>query len=275
MRSFLIRGVSALAIVAALASTNRAMADVTLNTTSANLPNYSTNYYTNATIAGFTSDAAVTAFMTANGGTLASFTAATGAPAVGPYSSVIVTAPSGFPIPPWMANGPSSSWYGPTTNGASTAALAPFVNTGAGFSPSTSSPQGFFAYTINFGLAGLPAIMSGLKWSSDNQGVAIYLNGKNEGDTAPGDFTAFTPFSLNPGDFNVGANSLTFVVFNEEYKPPHFSPTGIRIEGSIVATAVPEPATVAMAVSVVPMLLIGAWVHRRRSTVRPDETASL
>jgi hypothetical protein len=173
-----------------------------------------------------------------------------------------------------MSNGPNSSWYGPTNNGASTAALAPFVNTPT-FDPASSSPQGFFAYTINFTLGGLPAILSGLKWTSDNQGVAIYLNGKNEGDTTSGDFTTFTSFGLNQADFNVGANSLTFVVFNEEFVPGHASPTGIRIEGSIVATAVPEPATVAMAVSVVPMLLIGAWVHRRRSTVRPDETASL
>jgi hypothetical protein len=252
-------------LAAAIASATMALflsgqevrADVVLNTPDT----YSGAYYQNAAILGWTSNAQVTAFMAANGGSLASFQAATNAP----VAFAPVTVVPGFPIPPWMPNGPNSSWIGPTANGsADGTALAPFVNTAGGFTTAQSSPQGFLAYTTTFTLGAPPTSVSGLQWTSDNQGVAIYLNGKNEGDTNPGDFTAFTPFTLNPADFVVGTNTLTFVVFNEEFPGPHASPSGVRIEGRLV-TAIPEPGMATLAVvGALPMLGF-YWARRRRA----------
>jgi len=243
-------------------SSQEVRADVVLNTPGA----YAGSYFENAAILGWTTNAQVSAFMAANGGSLASFTAATG-PAASTFAPVTVV--PGFPIPPWMPNGPNSSWIGPTSNGAAGAAgvppLAPFVNTAGGFSPTVSSPQGFFAYSTSFTLGALPPTsVSGLQWTSDNQGVAIYLNGKNEGDTTTGDFTTFTPFTLNTADFVAGVNTLTFVVFNEEFPGPHASPTGIRIEGTLV-TGIPEPGMMTLAVvGALPMLGL-YWARRRRA----------
>jgi len=239
-----------------------AKADVVLNTPGT----YAGSYFENAAILGWTTNAQVTAFMAANGGSLASFTAAAGGAPASTFAPVVVVPP--FPIPPWMANGPNSSWIGPTSNGAAGGAGVPplggFVNTGAGYSSVSSAPQGFFAYTTAFTLGAPPTSTVGLQWTSDNQGVAIYLNGKNEGDVNPGDFTAFTPFTLNTADFVTGANTLTFVVYNEEFGGAHASPTGIRIEGTIV-TAVSEPGMMTLAaVGALPILGL-YWARRRRA----------
>jgi hypothetical protein len=260
-RPIALAGALALATMALFMTSQAANADVVLNTPDA----YTGSYFENAAILGWTTNAQVTAFMAANGGSLASFTTATG-PAASTFAPVVVV--PGFPIPPWLANSASSSWIGPSANGAADAAgvppLAPFVNTGAGYSSADSSPQGFFAYTTTFNLGAPPTSTVGLKWTSDNQGVAIYLNGKNEGDVNPGDFTAFTPFTLNSADFVTGLNSLTFVVYNEEFGGAHASPTGIRIEGTIV-TAVPEPGMMTLAaVGALPILGL-YWARRRRA----------
>jgi hypothetical protein len=259
---------SPLSLAAAVASVavflclgpHQVMADYVLNTGSAS---YTAGYFENPTILGWTNNAQVRAFMAANGATFGSFTAATG-PVASNFSPVTVG--PGFPIGAWFANGPNSSWIGPTANGAAgavgtPATLASFVNTGAGYDPATSSPQGFFAYTTTFALSGPPTSLTGLQWASDNQGVAIYLNGKNEGFVNPGDFTKFTPFGLNTADFVVGTNSLTFVVFNEEFGSAHFSPTGVRIEGII---GIPEPWSLTLAASALPIFGL-VWARRRRA----------
>jgi len=261
-RPFALAAAFAAAAMALVLSSNAATAQtVNLSTPGT----YTGEFYQTPTIFGWTTNAQVSAFMAANGGTLASFTAAAGG---GSSAFAPVTVVPPFPIPPWMANGPNSSWIGPTSNGAAggagTPPLAGFVNTGAGFSPTTSSPQGFFTYTETFTLNSLPVSTSGLQWTSDNQGVAIYLNGKNEGDTNSGDFTTFTPFNLT--DFVVGVNTITFAVFNEEFpNPAHLSPSGIRIEGII--TTVPEPGMMALAaVGALPVLGIALARRRRRAS---------
>ena len=251
--------VASVAVVLSLGP-HKAMADYVLNSGSAT---YTAGYYENAAILGWTNNAQVSAFMAANGATFSSFTAATG-PIASNFSPVIVG--PAFPIGFWFPNGPNSSWIGPTANGAAgavgtPATLASFVNTGAGFDPATSSPQGFFAYTTSFVLSGPPTSLTGLQWASDNQGVAIYLNGKNEGFVNAGDFSKFTSFGLNPADFVVGMNSLTFVVFNEEFGGAHLSPTGVRIEGII---GIPEPWSLTLAASALPVFGL-VWARRRRA----------
>jgi hypothetical protein len=250
----------ALAAIVLSVGPNQAMADYVLNTGTAT---YAGGYYENPAILGWTNTAQASAFVAANGATFSSFTAATG-PIASTYTPVTVN--TGLPISAWFPNGPNSSWIGPTANGAAglvgmPATLGSFVNTGAGFDAGTSAPQGFFAYTTSFVLTGAPTSLTGLQWSSDNQGVAIYLNGKNEGFTNAGDFTKFSPFGLNTADFVVGTNSLTFVVFNEEFSGAHQSPTGIRIEGTI---GVPEPWSLTVAASGLPVFGL-YWVRRRRA----------
>lgn len=178
-------------------------------------------------------------------------------------STVVV--PNGtFPIPPWMPDTPASAWIAPTTNGGSAGTtLAPFVDTAAGFSPTQSSPQGLYYYSTTFNLASTAVAFSGLGWASDNQGVQIYLNGHAEGDTNSGDFTKFTSFSLNTADLVTGVNTLTFVTFNEEFNPAHFSPTGLDVQGSL--HSIPEPGVMTLAaVAALPILGLG-WARRRRT----------
>lgn len=252
-RPFALAAAFAAAAMALVLSSNAATAQtVNLSTPGT----YTGEFYQTPTIFGWTTNPQVTAFM-APLTTLTAFQAAAGGGSAA-FTPVTVVPP--FPIPPWMANGPNSSWIGPTSNGGSAGTLlAPFVNTAGGFLPASSSPQGFLTYTETFTLNSLPVSTSGLQWTSDNQGVAIYLNNKSEGDTNGGDFTTFTPFNLS--DFVVGLNTITFVVFNEEFAPTHLSPSGIRIEGII--TTVPEPGMMALA-SVGALPFVGVALARRR-----------
>jgi hypothetical protein len=127
-----------------------------------------------------------------------------------------------------------------------------------------SAPQGFYYYTTTFSLpAPGPYQLSGGFWTSDNQGLNIFLNGFNLGETNPGNYTSLTSFTIPSADFNVGGtNNLTFVAWNENYAPSHGSPTGINIQGTI--SSVPEPTAVAVVMSGLPVLgLFWAWRRRR------------
>jgi hypothetical protein len=177
-----------------------------------------------------------------------------------PTTVVSATPPLG---PFWMPNGPASNWIGPSANGGSDAAGVPPLSTFLfpGYSAPTDSPQGEYYYTTTF--TGIPTGTSGLKWTSDNQGLAVFLNGHSETFLNPGDFKTFGSFSLNLADFVAGVNTLTFVVFNEAYGAPHVDPTGVRIEGLL--TSVPEPGMATLAVvGALPMLGL-YWARRRRA----------
>ena len=64
-------------------------------------------------------------------------------------------------------------------------------------------------FTINAGFNPLTAVLNG-KWSTDNTGLDIFLNGVSTGNTSAG-FGAFTSFSLTSG-FVAGLNTLDFRV---------------------------------------------------------------
>jgi hypothetical protein len=133
----------------------------------------------------------------------------------------------GFPIPPWLPDSTISAWIGPLTTDA-------------------VGPAGDYIYRITFDLSGLipgTALLGG-RWSTDNGGTNILLNGVSEvpPNAASPDFTAWTPFSINSG-FRPNVNTLDFVVNNQG------GPTGLRVEFT-TATAdpisqqgVPEPAS--------------------------------
>jgi MYXO-CTERM domain-containing protein len=163
---------------------------------------------------------------------------------------------------PWI--GPNSAGDGAGTPLASPAAAPYYLNSPG---PQFASPQGYYYYTTTFTLSGGPPYSaSGTVWTSDNQGLDIFLNGFDLGQTNPGVFTSQVPFTLPSADFVTGTNSLTFVVWNENYPnppPTHASPTGVNIMGSI--TSVPEPATFAVAMTGLPVLgVFWAWRRRRR-----------
>src|SRR3989442_6747888 len=74
---------------------------------------------------------------------------------------------TGFPIPPWLANGPNSKW------------IAPQASQAVGNQP------GDYKYRITFDLSTLDhftAVITG-QWSSDNAGAAVLLNGLGTGIT--------------------------------------------------------------------------------------------
>ena len=129
----------------------------------------------------------------------------------------------GFPIGPWMANGPTSKWIAPMA------------------SQSTGSAAGNYTYRLSFDLGGLQpgtASITG-QWSSDNAGTSVLLNGVPTGDANSGNFGAFVPFSIS-GGFVSGINTLDFVVNNAGDTA---NPTGLRVELSGTAEIEPPPGT--------------------------------
>lgn len=139
----------------------------------------------------------------------------------GPNAYVVVEA---WPIPPWVANGPGSKWIAPQAD------------------QSGGNRSGDYVYRLQFDLTGLDpttATISG-KWTSDNTGTGIRLNGVNLGFSNDGDFSVLaTPFSITSG-FVDGTNTLDFVVNNA---PADNNPTGLRVELSGSAEPLPPPGT--------------------------------
>ena len=158
-----------------------------------------------------------------------------------------------------------SNWIGPnsvgTAAGTSLDVSSFFVSP---FNSAQSAPQGFYYYTTTFSLtAPGPFSLSGGFWSSDNQGVQIFLNGIALNMTNPAQFTGFSSFTAPSADFVVGSNTLSFVAFNENFLPNHGSPQGIEIQGSV--NSVPEPTAIAVVVSGLPLLGL-FWARRRRQS---------
>lgn len=128
-------------------------------------------------------------------------------------SSNAFTLVAGFPVGPWIAEGPNSRWIAPRAN------------------QSTGSAAGNYIYRTTFDLTGLDPSKASItgRWVSDNGGVDILINGVALGMANPGNFTAWTEandFSITTG-FVVGINTLDFVVNNAG---TDINPTGLRVE---------------------------------------------
>ena len=137
----------------------------------------------------------------------------------GPLTKVVNS--SGYPIPPWIANGPNSKWIAPRAD-------------------EITSPTGIYTYRITFDLTGLDhssAVITG-QWTTDNDGVDILINGMSTGFTTPGDAFAqgFFLFTIGSG-FVPDTNTLDFVVHNGV--PGGDNPTGLRVELSGTANVAP------------------------------------
>ncbi len=141
-----------------------------------------------------------------------------------PAGAPAVVVSNGYPIPPWIANSAASRWIAPQAD------------------QSFGSPAGEYTYELRFDLSSLdPATASiTFRWSSDNEGPEVRLNGKATGITYDGDFTSFSqPFTLREG-FVAGTNVLAFVVRNAG---DSINPTGFRAEISGTADPLPPPGT--------------------------------
>jgi hypothetical protein len=129
---------------------------------------------------------------------------------------------AGFPIPPWLANGPGSRW------------IAPRADQSAG------GPPGAYTYRLRFDLSArdaTTAVITG-RWTSDNGTAEVRLNGQPTGLTGGGDFTGWSPqFTLAAG-FLDGTNTLEFVVVNAG---DGVNPTGFRAELAGEAEPLPGP----------------------------------
>ncbi len=125
---------------------------------------------------------------------------------------------------PWLANGPVSKWIAPQAPQA------------------TGNAAGNYTYRLTFNLTGLEpstALITG-RWTSDNAGPGVLLNGVTTGFTSDGNFPALgNPFTISSG-FIDGINTLDFVVNNADVT---VNPTGFRAEVSGTADLQPPPGT--------------------------------
>lgn len=123
--------------------------------------------------------------------------------------------------------------------------------------------MGNYTYRTTFSLNGFIASSASIagRWSVDNAGVNIVLNGVSTGLSSNDGFQAFKTFSISSG-FVSGLNTIDFVVSN------FGGPTGLRAELSGDATAsvlIPEPASLL----VLGGTLLGLGLIRRKQTNTP------
>ena len=127
----------------------------------------------------------------------------------------------GFPVGPWIPEGPNSRWIAPQA------------------SQSTGNEPGIYTFTTKFDLTGLnpsTAQISG-NMTADNDITAVRLNGTDLGITASG-FNAFHPFSIPVGSsFVAGTNVLEFDASNAGTT---VNPAGFRVEMTGRATGANE-----------------------------------
>ena len=125
----------------------------------------------------------------------------------------------------------------------------------------------FFDTTVNLtGYQPMTAEIQGLRTSADNALLAIFVNGHQvfaKADTFMGEFDEWQYLgSVGLGFFTSGLNTIQFEVENQ---PNTITDMGLRLEGSVVAAAVPEPSGLALAALAGPALLA---CRRRRSGAR-------
>lgn len=166
----------------------------------------------------------------------------------------IITSTGGFPIPPYLGDSAVSAWIGPNNDA------------------DLDSSPGTYIYRTTFDLTGFnpgTAVITG-KWSSDNDGLGIWLNGVNVG--GPTSFTQFSsgyvPFSISTA-FVAGLNYLDFYVHNGGTGIGNNSggsnPTALRVELSGTVSPVPLPAAVPLFLTGIGMLGAAAWRRRRKA----------
>ena len=118
-----------------------------------------------------------------------------------------------FPIVagPWLANTASSKWIGPQFN-------------------TSASAVGFYTNRLSFDLTNRDpnTVLIIGRWSSDNSGRDILVNGVSTGNPQSPTFAGYTAFNISTSNasFLPGINTIDFVVENEA--TPGY--TGLRVE---------------------------------------------
>ena len=83
----------------------------------------------------------------------------------------------------------------------------------------------------------------------DNSVVDILLNGVSTGESNPNGFVGWTEFSIaaDEGDvFNIGTNTLTFIVNNAGAPTDPPGPIGLRVEFLSATERIPEPSSLGL-----------------------------
>ena len=97
------------------------------------------------------------------------------------FTPIANTSAGGFPIGPWLGDNGSSAWISPSAD--------------------TNGAEGDYRYTTTFDLTGLDPSSAEIfgRWSTDNAGLNISLNGVPTGQTNSAQFGSWTNFSLTSG----------------------------------------------------------------------------
>lgn len=124
-----------------------------------------------------------------------------------------------FPIVagPWVANNASSKWIGPRLE-------------------TSAAAGGDYTYRTTVDVTGFDpsdVVVTGL-WSSDNEGIEIYINGQPTGQNNTTQFVGLTPFTISSG-FVAGINTIDFKLNNAA-----LGYTGLKVEKArALGTALP------------------------------------
>ena len=164
---------------------------------------------------------------------------------------LIRTEAGGYPVVPYYVGDDNlSAWIGPNNNDPE------------GVPGQLYGPRGIYIYTTYFDLSGLDPSTASIRglWSTDNVGLDILINGVSTG-VGSGYSDYWATLQISSG-FIQGINTLEFIVYNDS------GPTALRVEMTGTAdplTAVPEPSTVAMIATGLPLGLGFWWRLRRRA----------
>ncbi len=128
----------------------------------------------------------------------------------GPNAYTLLDAWPVAPHGPWLAEGPSSRW------------IAPRAQQGTGNAP------GNYTFRTTFDLTGYDPTKARIagKWTSDNSGLDVILNGTALGISQAGNFGALNDFTIESA-FVEGTNTLEFVFNNAG---DAVNPAGLRVE---------------------------------------------
>lgn len=149
----------------------------------------------------------------------------------------------------WTANLPNGRWIAP-------------LSTVSSNGPTSSAPVGEYVYRMTFDLTGFDhrtASFAG-RWSSDNNGLGVYLNGvllSGSSNNTERAFATLTDFSAS-GGFVSGVNTLEFRLSNLFNGTANNSnPSGLLVAFDSSAVTIPAPGGAAS------MLLLGLVALRR------------